>query len=265
LKRAGATVPATWDQFFETAEKLKRAGYVAVAHGGEQWQDVNLFQAVALGVGGAEFYAKALREFDGEALSSPTMVQALTTFRRIKQYTQPKVPSQRWIRASELLINGKAGMQFMGDWAKPVFMWAQERNGWSFECVPTPGTAKLFMFMTDAFAFFNLTDKAGTEAQQAFASIAMSKPVQAQFNRIKGAIPARLDMESRPGDRCGEIATQAYRPAAQNGTPIPSMAMSAHPTLELTLPAIISEFWRDDRVKPAATIARLVQAAHAQR
>lgn len=265
LKRAGATAPATWDQFFETAEKLKRAGYVAVAHGGEHWQDVNLFQAVALGVGGAEFYAKALREFNVEALSSPTMLQALTTFRRIKQYTQPKVPSQRWIRASELLINGKAGMQFMGDWAKPVFMRAHERTGWSFECVPTPGTARLFLFMTDAFAFFNLTDQAGIEAQQAFASIAMSKPVQAQFNRVKGSIPARLDMESSPGDRCGEIAAQAYRRAAQNDTLIPSMAMSAHPALELTLPAIISEFWRDDRVKPAATMARLVQAAHMQR
>jgi glucose/mannose transport system substrate-binding protein len=265
LKRAGATAPTTWDQFFETAEKMQRAGYLPIAHGGEQWQDLLLFQTVVLGVEGADFYKKALQDFDPDALSGPGMLHALSTFRRIKQYTQWKGPSRRWIKASELLIEGKAGMQFMGDWAKPVFRQAQARKGFAFECVPAPGTDRQFLFTTDAFAFFRLGDAPSIQAQQAFASVAMSKTVQADFNQVKGGISARLDTDSSPGDRCGDIASIAYRRAAQNGNLIPSMTMSAGPSLELALPEIISEFWRDDRVKPEATIARLVEAVRRYR
>lgn len=259
LKRAGATVPTTWDQFFDTAEKLKRAGYVAVAHGGERWQDNILFGTVALGVGGPGFYTKALTELDPEALASPTMVRVLQTFRRIKPYTR-QGPVRRWMTASDALVDGSAGMQFMGDWAKPRFLHAQARTGWSFECVPAPGTARVFLFTTDTFAFFRLPDAAGTRAQQDFASMAMSGAVQARFSQMKGSIPARLDTDAAPADRCGEMAAAAYRRSARNGSLLPSMAMSVRPALELEIPDIISAFWRDDRVTPAMTIARLVQA-----
>jgi glucose/mannose transport system substrate-binding protein len=265
LKRAGATVPSTWDQFFDTAEKMQRAGYLPVAHGGEQWQDLMLFQTVVLGVGGPDFYTRALQRFDPEALSGPTMLRALLTFRRIKQYTQRKGLSRRWSEASAQLIDGTAAMQFMGDWAKPMFLRAQEKSGFAFECTPAPGTAGQFVFTTDAFAFFRLDDQASIEAQQSFASIAMSRPIQARFNQIKGAIPPRLDTESSPGDRCGDIANAAYRRAARSGSLIPSMAMSTSPALERALPKIVSEFWRDDGVKPATTMAHLVQAVHTYR
>ena len=33
FKKAGATVPATWDEFFVVADKIKAAGMIAVAHG----------------------------------------------------------------------------------------------------------------------------------------------------------------------------------------------------------------------------------------
>ena len=59
LKKAGAKMPTTWDEFFVTAEALKKAGLIPVAHGGQAWQDFTTFESVALGVGGAEFYKKA--------------------------------------------------------------------------------------------------------------------------------------------------------------------------------------------------------------
>lgn len=265
LKRAGATAPSTWEQFFDTAEKLKRAGYVAVAHGGEQWQDSMLFETVALGVGGADFYARALGEFDPEALSSDTMLRVLLTFRRIKQYTHSKGTVRTWKKASQTLVDGEAGMQFMGDWAKPMFLQAEKRGGWSFECVPAPGSAREFLFTTDSFAIFKLADASRTQAQKSFASVLMSKAVQARFNQAKGSIPARLDTDSSQVDRCGAVAGAAYRRAAQSGGLIPSMAMSVRPALELRMPEIISAFWRDERVTPAMTMSRLVQATRRQR
>jgi glucose/mannose transport system substrate-binding protein len=261
LQRAGASVPSTWQEFFDTAEKLKRAGFVAVAHGGEQWQDHLLFQTVALGVGGSEFYVKALLEFDPSALSSLTMEQVLLTFRRIKQYTQPKEPARRWMKASALLINGSAGMQFMGDWAKPTFTGAEARGGWAFQCTTAPGTARYFLFATDAFAVFQPSGAGAARAQLDFASVAMSKPVQTSFNLAKGSIPVRLDTDVRQFDRCGAIAVNAYRRAAHNGNLIPNTTVSARSNAGQLIPAITSAFWRDDRITPQTTMKRLVQAA----
>src|SRR5688572_22111142 len=80
FKKANAKVPTTWDEFFTAAEALKKAGLIAVAHGGQNWQDFTTFESVALGVGGVEFYKKALVQLDAATLKSPTMEKVLTTF-----------------------------------------------------------------------------------------------------------------------------------------------------------------------------------------
>jgi len=49
FKKAGATLPTTWDEFFIAADKIKAAGMTAVAHGGQPWQDLTVFESVALG------------------------------------------------------------------------------------------------------------------------------------------------------------------------------------------------------------------------
>ena len=86
LKKAGAKAPATLDEFFAAADKIKAAGMIAVAHGGQPWQDATMFESVALGVGGAEFYKKALVQLDQAALTGPTMVKTFDTLARIKTY-----------------------------------------------------------------------------------------------------------------------------------------------------------------------------------
>ena len=83
LAKAGAKVPTNWDEFFVAAEKIKKAGFVAVAHGGQPWQDATVFESVALGVGGADFYKKALVQLDPAARTGPTMIKAFDTLATI--------------------------------------------------------------------------------------------------------------------------------------------------------------------------------------
>ncbi|MGF1755912.1 ABC transporter substrate-binding protein, partial [Vibrio makurazakiensis] len=64
LKKSGVTVPTTLDEFFVAADKIKAAGYVPLAHGGQPWQDATVFEAVALDVLGSEDYNKAFVELD---------------------------------------------------------------------------------------------------------------------------------------------------------------------------------------------------------
>ena len=56
MKKAGiSAMPKNWDEFFADADKLKAAGLIPVAHGGQNWQDFTTFESVVLGVGGAKF------------------------------------------------------------------------------------------------------------------------------------------------------------------------------------------------------------------
>ena len=64
LKKAGvAALPKTYDEFFAAADKIKAAGFIPVAHGGQDWQDFTVFESVVLGVGGTS----AVRQSLGQA------------------------------------------------------------------------------------------------------------------------------------------------------------------------------------------------------
>ena len=52
----GISVPTTWDEVNAAAEKLKAAGIIPFAHGGHAWQDATVFEAVAMGIGGNNYY-----------------------------------------------------------------------------------------------------------------------------------------------------------------------------------------------------------------
>jgi glucose/mannose transport system substrate-binding protein len=84
---------------------------------------------VVLGVGGVDFCRRAFVDLDTDALNSDTMIAALETFKRIKQYTDEGASGRDWNLATAMVINGKAGMQFMGDWAKGEFTAAGQIAG----------------------------------------------------------------------------------------------------------------------------------------
>ncbi|MGZ5786459.1 MAG: ABC transporter substrate-binding protein, partial [Ramlibacter sp.] len=45
LRRAGVTeVPRTWEEFFPAAERIAAAGFIPLAHGGQNWQDFTVFE-----------------------------------------------------------------------------------------------------------------------------------------------------------------------------------------------------------------------------
>ena len=53
-------------------QKVKDAGNIAVAHGGQPWQDATIFDAVAMSTGGPDFYKKAFIDLDPDRRSAPT-------------------------------------------------------------------------------------------------------------------------------------------------------------------------------------------------
>ncbi|HEY0858950.1 MAG TPA: ABC transporter substrate-binding protein [Albitalea sp.] len=263
FKKAGAKVPTSWDEFFAAAEALKKAGLIAVAHGGQNWQDFTTFESVALGVGGAEFYKKALIQLDPATLKSPTMEKVLTTFKRIKGYTDKNAPGRDWNLATAMVIKGEAGMQFMGDWAKGEFLAAGKVPGKDFGCVAAPGTAKSYTYNVDSFALFKLKDPANQKAQQDLAAAIMSPEFQEVFNLNKGSIPVRLNMKLDKFDDCAKTSADDFVATSKAGSLVPSIAhgMAVPSAAEGAIKDVVSQFWNDDKATPAATMDKLVAAA----
>jgi glucose/mannose transport system substrate-binding protein len=263
FKKAGAKLPTTWDEFFTAAEALKKAGIVAVAHGGQNWQDFTTFESVALGVGGADFYKKALVQLDPAALKSPTMEKVLTTFKKVKSYTDKNAPGRDWNLATAMVIKGEAGMQLMGDWAKGEFLAAGKVPGKDFVCVAAPDTAKSYTYNIDSFALFKLKDPANQKAQQDLAAAIMSPEFQETFNLNKGSIPVRLGMKLDKFDDCAKTSATDFVSTSKAGTLVPSVAhgMAIPSASEGAMKDVVSQFWNDDKATVATTMDKLVAAA----
>jgi glucose/mannose transport system substrate-binding protein len=224
FSKAGATIPTTWDDFMVQAQKLKDAGFVALAHGGQAWQDATVFEAVVLGVGGADYYQKAFVEGDMDALNSATTVEVFETFGQLRQFIDANSPGRDWNVATSMVINGEAGMQIMGDWAKGEFKVAGKNSGTDYVCVAAPGTSGSFTFNVDSFAFFSQSDAGKAAAQKAMADAILSVEFQEVFNLNKGSIPARLGMDRAAFDSCAHDSMDAFVASSQTGGLVPSFA-----------------------------------------
>ena len=231
FKKAKVRPPRTWDEFFVVADKIEAAGFIPIAHGGQAWQDATVFEAIVLAIGGANFYKKAFVDLDPKALNSPTMVKAFDVFRKYQTYVDENAAGRDWNLATAMVIEGKAGMQIMGDWAKGEFTAAGKDPKKDFGCVATPGTAKDYTFNIDSFILFRQSDADNREAQNAFARLIMEPEFQEIFNLNKGSIPVRPKVSLARFDTCAKLSVSDFARTAERGTLVPSMAhgMSTFP------------------------------------
>ena len=263
FKRAGAKAPSNWDEFFVAAEALKKAGLIPVAHGGQNWQDLTLFEDVALGVGGSDFYRQALVQLDQAALNSATMEKVLGTFKRVKAYTDKNSPGRDWNLASAMVIKGEAGMQFMGDWAKGEFIAAGKAPGKDFICTPSPGSAKAFTYNIDSFAMFKLKNETNSLAQKDLAATIMGPEFQETFSLNKGSIPVRVGVKMDKFDECAKQSSSDFGSSAKAGTLLPSIAhgMAVPSAVEGAIKDAISQFWNSDRMSAREAMQQIATAA----
>ncbi len=206
----GLSMPSNWDEFFAAADKLKEAGVIPVAMGGQPWQEATAWEAVILSIS-PELYQKAIIEADAEALASPEIAQSFDIMRKLRGYVDDNFAGRDWNLATQMVIKGEAGMQIMGDWAKGEISAAGLTPGVDILCDVVPGTQGSFLFNTDFFAMFDVGDDK-TAAQQSLASSVMSPVFQETFNLTKGSIPARTDV---PGDKFDACAQKSMADLAE--------------------------------------------------
>jgi glucose/mannose transport system substrate-binding protein len=205
FRKAGITKePASMDEFFAALDKLKAAGIIPLAHGGQSWQETVLFSAILANMGGRELYLKAMRDRDQATLLSPAFRKVLLAFKRLKTYVDAGAPGRNWNDATALVISGKAGFQVMGDWAKGEFTNAGQSAGQHYGCMAGFNAATPYLIQGDVFVFPRTDDKGAVRAQQLLASVVSQPALQVGFSKLKGSIPVRTDVDASTLDLCAQ-------------------------------------------------------------
>jgi len=260
LDANGLKMPTSWDEFNAAAKKLKAAGIIPLAHGGQPWQDATVFEAVALGIGGNEFYQKAIVDLDMNALGGSTMVEVFDQMRILQGFTDEGMPGRDWNVATGMVMNGKAAFQIMGDWAKGEFANAGLKPGEDYYCLPTPSNHG-YLYNVDSFIFFSVKGKNKIEGQKLLASLMMGKNFQKVFNLYKGSIPARLDVPMDEFDLCAKGSAADLNYSAMTGGLLPSFAhgMALKLAQKGAIQDVVTEHFNSDMSSQEAA-SRLVRA-----
>lgn len=241
--------PTSWDEFFVAADKIKSAGYIALAQGGNKTQYGQLFMTVMLGVGGIDFYKQVFLDKDVKAASGDKMVKAFETYRRLVQYTDSGMQNRTWPQTTRLVVENKAAMQITGDWALGEFAVNKLTVDKDFGCLAAPGTGAGYIVSVDVFAFPKNKDSGVAATQKKLASVMMDPPVQAEFARIKGSNPARADANVAQLHQCTQIGREFVRKAPDAILPNWQLSFSADAEGQIT--DLVSNFWSSSSMTAA--------------
>jgi glucose/mannose transport system substrate-binding protein len=190
LEANGVAVPTTMDEWFTAMDTLKAAGVTPLALG-EQWTKMHLLETVLLGSLGADAYNGL---WDGSTdWASAEVKAALDNYAKVLTYTNTDSASLSWQDASQLVINGDAAFNVMGDWAEGYFRELGKTPMTDYGWAPTPGSVGVFQFLSDSFVL--AVGAPDPEAATAWLKIAGSKAGQEAFNPVKGSICARTDCD----------------------------------------------------------------------
>ena len=263
LRRAGVNPPKSWDDFFVVAEKLKQMGTPMLAVGEQSWQIATMFEAITCGLGGAAFYNAAFSQLDQSALNGSVMIRCLETLRQMKQYCTPDAAGREWNLATADVINGRAAMQLMGDWAKGEFAQAGKVQGTDYLCVPSPTQNGEYSFAADTLTMFKQTDPRLQTAQRDFVSLLMSTEGQEVFNLYKGNIPARTDVNMTRYDDYAKQSARDFANAASKQVLVPSWAhnMAVQDEVKLAFYDAVDAFWKNSNMSAQDAARRFAEAA----
>jgi glucose/mannose transport system substrate-binding protein len=262
----GLTAPETWNDFKTVADALKAKGITPLAVGDNGiWAYGMVFETIL--IGGTDASGEGELGVDGfnglwtgaTKWDDPRVTRALETLKSLSGYINTDHSSLSWDQANQLVIDGKAGMTIMGDWANGDYV-AKKFTGYGW--APAPGNSGIYQALADSFP---LPAKApNADAVKKLLTFMASAAGQDIFNPYKGSIPARTDAGNPPagGEQYNDYQKSAMTDWTKD-TVVPSMehGAAASPAWTSAIEAALTTFATGLDV--AAAQAALVAAAKA--
>lgn len=222
--------PKTVDDFYKVAEALKAKGITPLAVGGkDKFETPHLFESVLLATFGPDDYAKLFQP--GAKWDDPRLDQALNTAKKMLEYSNADRSALGWADAMQLVLDGKAGMTIMGDWAHGYALSKNLKPGVDYGYAAAPGNDGVFMWLSDSFGLAK--GAPNPDQAKAWLIVAGSKDGQDAFNPAKGSIPARTDANKELYDVYLKSAIDAFgtnklAPSIAHGAAAPEAYMVAY-------------------------------------
>lgn len=209
---------ADLDAWITDLGKLDEAGVTALSVG-TTWTQVNLLETVLLADLGAEGYSGL---WDGSTdWAGADVTSALEDFETIMGFTNDDRDGLDWPEATQMVIDGNAAFNVMGDWAVAAFEEQDKVLGTDFTAAPVPGTDGMFDFLADSFTLpVGAPDPDGAKA---WLETVGSLEGQVAFNKAKGSIPARTDADPADFSEYQQTAIESFA----NDTIVSSLAHGA--------------------------------------
>lgn len=248
LNDVGVKPPATWDEFFAAADKIKAKGYVPLAFGGQAWQEALVFRSIMIATGGNTFYTDVYTKHDVDVAGGPLMVKSFETFAKLRGYVDDGNTNRNWNDATNMVITGKAAMQIMGDWAKGEFQAAGMTPGKEYGCELAPGTNGVLNIVSDTFVFPVGDKPEQIAARKLLVDVMIAPETQLAFNAVKGALPPRLDVNLANADICTQKAAGLLK---DPNALAPNAELSFTSETVGAIKDLVTQFWSNPSMTPA--------------
>jgi len=193
LKDAGLDPAATYgslDDWFTALDAVKAAGKTPLSIA-TTWTQVHLLETVLMSDLGADGY---IGLWDGTTdWSGAEVTAALGDFQKLIGYTNTDRDGLDWPDSLQMVIDGTAAFNVMGDWAAGELAAQNLVAGKDYMYFPVPGTDGMFGFLADSFTL--PVGAPHADGAKAWLDVVGSLEGQTAFNVAKGSIPARTDAD----------------------------------------------------------------------
>lgn len=206
------------DAWIADLETLDAAGVTPLSVG-TTWTQVHLLETVLLASLGADAYSGL---WDGSTdWEGAEVTAALENFETLMGFTNDDRDGLDWPEATQMVIDGGAAFNVMGDWAVAAFEEQDKALGTDFTAAPVPGTDGTFDFLADSFTL--PVGAPDPEGAKAWLETVGSLEGQVAFNKAKGSIPARTDADPADFSEYQQTAIESFA----NDTIVSSLAHGA--------------------------------------
>ncbi|EOX4436093.1 ABC transporter substrate-binding protein [Vibrio alginolyticus] len=227
LKQLNLSAPKNWQEMFAAMELAKQNGIVPIAVGEQPWQVAQLFENLVISTGGVEFYTNAMVKLERDSIDSDTLRQAL--------------------------------FQIGGDWILGELLANQVSVPQEVGCYPTPDSDGVFLYNMDSLVFMSSKSFSAEAAQQTASALA-DVEFQAKFNKVKGSIPVRTDIDISDFNPCQVQSYQDFHYGVKHNLAVPSMidSMAVNPVAQQAINSEIFRFYRNPKMEPDELIKRII-------
>ncbi|XUY29908.1 ABC transporter substrate-binding protein (plasmid) [Agrobacterium sp. rho-8.1] len=251
--KVGIKEPQSYDDLFAALDKIKAAGIIPFAIGGQDWQLNILFLKVLAGVAPDVYLQMQGPDYEA-AIKSEGFKNAAAIFGKLRAYDDAGSPGRQWNVAVNMVASGQAAMMVMGDWAKGEFTAAGQTAGKEYGCMLGPQNDAIIL-TGDMFIFPKIDSQ--RPGQLLLAETMLEPEIQVPFNIAKGSMPSVLDTDVSQMDECTQKAMKVLQDPAKR---LPGLSYVMTPDRRAAVMDAVAKYWSNESSTPDVLVDSTLKA-----